>query len=53
MTGQAGYESLDKLRKKVTHDIEHQIEDLVKLRESVAQKVSIEVGEIVVPPLAA
>ena len=51
MTSDVDLESMEKLRKKVTHDIEHQIEDLIKLREFVSDKVSIETSAIEVPAL--
>jgi hypothetical protein len=53
MSNKAGYDSLEKLRKKVTHDIEHQIKELLKLRDFVAKKVHIETGGIEVPVLVA
>jgi len=46
-----GLESLERLRKKVTHDIEHQIGELIKLRKLVSEKVNIETEEIKVPVL--
>ena len=46
-----GQESVEKLRKKVTHDIEHQINDLLALREHVASQVNISMDTIVIPPL--
>ena len=49
MTNQTGYESLERLKEKVTHDIEHQILDLIKLRNLVSQKVNIEVSKIELP----
>ena len=39
------------MRKKVTHDIEHQIEDLLKLRDFVSQKLNVQVSKIEIPPL--
>ena len=46
-----GLESAEKLRKKVTHDIEHQINDLLALREHVASQVNISIEQITIPPL--
>ena len=40
---------MERLRNKVTHDIEHQIEDLIRLRESVSKKVKITVNKIELP----
>ena len=44
-----GYDTLEKLRKKVTHDVEHQINDLLKLRDFVSEKVGVEVAPIEKP----
>ena len=52
MNSQSGYKSLEKLRRKITHDIEHQIQDLLKVRDTISNKVSIETREIEVPKLA-
>ena len=43
---------MEKLRKKVIHDIEHQVQDLIKVRDTISKKVSIETREIEVPKLA-
>ena len=42
-------QSIERLRKKVTHDIEHQIKDLLLLRDEIAKMAGITVEEIVVP----
>ena len=42
-------QSIERLRKKVTHDIEHQIKDLLLLRGEIAKMAGINVDEIVVP----
>lgn len=41
--------SVEKLRKKITHDIEHQMKDLISLREEIAQMAGITVDKIEVP----
>jgi len=46
-----GLTSLEKLRKKVTHDIEHQIQDMLNLRDFVSKKTSLEVEKIELPKL--
>lgn len=42
-------ESVQKLRKKVTHDIEHQINDLIALRGQIAKMAGITVETITIP----
>ena len=49
MTDETGCVSLERLRKKVTHDIEHQIEDLIKQRDFVAKKVGLDCERIEIP----
>lgn len=43
--------SIERLRRKITHDIEHQIGDVLKLREHIASKISTNVAEIEQPAL--
>lgn len=35
----------------MTHDIEHQIKELIKLRDAISKKVDIPKSEIIVPEL--
>lgn len=44
-------ESIQKLRKKVTHDIEHQINDCITLREQIAKMAGVTVEKIRIPEL--
>jgi len=44
-------ESIQKLRRKVTHDIEHQINDLNNLRQQIAKMAGITADKIKIPDL--
>ena len=46
-----GLTNLEKLQRKVTHDIEQQLQDLLKLRDFVAKKTGATISEIRVPKL--